>query len=328
MAAAQPISVVVPLYNKAAHIRRALSSILAQSVTDFECIVVDDGSTDPGAEIVESISDPRVRLIRQANRGVSAARNRGVSESRYSMVAFLDADDEWKHYFLEAISALILDMPTCGAYATAYTIVEPQGTEWPVRLPSLPPHPWSGILTNYFRAAQYDPPVCASAVCLRKEALIEIGMFPLGERLGEDLDTWCRLALDFPIAYTTACCARYHRESSNRACDHRPHDHEYRLIETLDLAIRGVRRTARAEGHLISDLIEYRNKKLIECAAANVVAFDTARARFYLRGSATTRAWQKQWWFWYVLSGFPSSLLRGAVRVRRNLRKLTTWLMS
>ena len=93
-------SVIIPLYNKAPYVQRALNSVLAQSLRDFELIVVDDGSTDAGAEIVTRCRDPRVRLIRQANAGPGAARNRGLRVATGEFVAFLDADDEWLPEFL------------------------------------------------------------------------------------------------------------------------------------------------------------------------------------------------------------------------------------
>ena len=89
------ISVVIPLYNKVKYIRRALDSVLNQTSADLEVIVVDDGSTDGGGHVVLRQHDGRVRLIRQGNKGVSVARNRGVSEARADLIAFLDADDEW-----------------------------------------------------------------------------------------------------------------------------------------------------------------------------------------------------------------------------------------
>ena len=90
------ISVVIPLYNKEKQIKRTLQSVLTQTFQDFEIVIVNDGSTDNSTIEVEKIKDSRIRLIHQENAGVSAARNKGIEEAKYELIAFLDADDEWK----------------------------------------------------------------------------------------------------------------------------------------------------------------------------------------------------------------------------------------
>ena len=100
------VSVVIPLCNKESYIRRALNSIVNQSFQDFEVIIVDDGSTDKGAEVVRGFDDPRIRLIQQENSGTFTARNRGIKAARGDLIAFLDADDEWKPEHLEVLLRL------------------------------------------------------------------------------------------------------------------------------------------------------------------------------------------------------------------------------
>jgi len=95
------VTVVIPLYNKGPYILQALRSVAQQRCQDFEVVVVDDGSTDNGAELAENYPDSRFRVIRQKNAGPGAARNRGIAETRTPLVAFLDADDEWMPEYLE-----------------------------------------------------------------------------------------------------------------------------------------------------------------------------------------------------------------------------------
>ena len=95
------VSVILPLYNKALYVRRALDSISVQTFKDFEVIVVDDGSTDESVRVVAEHDDKRIRLISQQNAGPGAARNRGAMEARGEFLAFLDADDEWLPEYLE-----------------------------------------------------------------------------------------------------------------------------------------------------------------------------------------------------------------------------------
>lgn len=85
-------SVVIPLYNKEDCIEKTIKSVLAQTNSDYEIVVIDDGSIDQSADVVKAINDERIRLISQKNQGVSAARNTGISNSNGKYVCFLDAD--------------------------------------------------------------------------------------------------------------------------------------------------------------------------------------------------------------------------------------------
>src|SRR5262245_7900755 len=110
------ISIILPLYNKAAYVGRALSSILSQSFEDYELLVVDDGSTDEGASVVRSFRDRRITMLYQSNGGPGAARNLGLRYAQGDLVAFLDADDEWlPHYLSESVK--LLDRSKEGARA-------------------------------------------------------------------------------------------------------------------------------------------------------------------------------------------------------------------
>lgn len=203
------ISVVIPLYNKEASIATALDSVLAQTYQDFEVVVVDDGSTDDGVTIVEQYADPRIRLIRQANAGVSAARNKGIAEAKGKYVAFLDADDEWMPEFLEEIAALQREFPECRAQATSY-IFSMYGIDSSILLRKLPFEGERGILTNYFEVASCShPPVWTSAVCIERLLLQEIEGFPLGIKSGEDLITWAKVAVCTKWAYSLRQLAKY-----------------------------------------------------------------------------------------------------------------------
>ena len=198
------ISIVIPLYNKEKEVTRAIQSVLAQTVTGFELVVVNDGSTDRGPEVVRSISDARIRVFDQENAGVSAARNRGINESRSELVAFLDADDEWKPDFLETILHLKEKFPSCSVFATNYVFREVNGKYHSPIIRGLPPHPWEGVIEDYFAvAARSDPPLWTSAVAVTKTAIRSIGLFPVGVTGGEDLLTWARLAINCDIAYTS-----------------------------------------------------------------------------------------------------------------------------
>ena len=114
------VSVIIPLFNKAPFVGGALRSVIEQTFTDFELIVVDDGSTDDSVQIVEQFSDSRVRIIRQDNAGPGAARNRGLAEATGAYVAFLDADDEWLPEFLDESVRLLDSESTVAVVVSGY----------------------------------------------------------------------------------------------------------------------------------------------------------------------------------------------------------------
>lgn len=197
------ISVVIPLYNKAGQVAQTLRSVLGQTFGRFEVVIVDDGSTDGSADEARSVHDERIRLVSQQNAGVSAARNRGVAEARYDLIAFLDADDEWKPDYLETQYNLYCKYPECSIFACNYEFRNADGRVTPTILRKLPFEGEDGILSNYFEVASCShPPLWTSAVMVRKQALQAVGGFPLGIRSGEDLLTWARLAVKYKIAFS------------------------------------------------------------------------------------------------------------------------------
>lgn len=205
------ISVVIPLYNKERKIANTISTVFAQTYTDYEIVIVDDGSTDSSAEIVAAMHDERIRLIRQENAGVSAARNRGIAEARGEFIALLDADDEWKPDYLATQMQLVIDYPQCDVFATNYEFRNERGEVSPTIIRRLPFTSTSGVLSNYFEvAAVSHPPIWTSAVMARKSAFEAVGGFPVGIKSGEDLLTWARLACRYKIAWTREPKAVYY----------------------------------------------------------------------------------------------------------------------
>lgn len=205
------ISVVIPLYNKESLVGDTIKSVLNQTFQDFEIVVVDDGSTDNSVSEVEKINDPRIRLVRQQNAGVSAARNRGIEEAKGEYIAFLDADDQWDKYYLETQENMIERFPECSLFATNYYFKDDDGSiRYPI-LHNLRIDGEDGIMDNYFEiASNSTPPIWTSAVVIRKTAFRIIGGFPEGIKLGEDLLVWAKLACEFKIAYCKKYLATYY----------------------------------------------------------------------------------------------------------------------
>lgn len=231
----------MPLYNKAPYVRKAVESVVGQTRRDWELIVVDDGSTDGGGDIVTAIADPRIRLVRQENAGVSAARNRGVALSgeaafRSPYICFLDADDWWEPTFLEEMAALIERYPDAGIYGTSYWIVKngrkrlaPIGVE----------EGFAEGEINYCQvyARTLCMPLTSITVCIPRRVFDETGGFPLGITLGEDFLLWLRIAINHKTVLLNTPLANYNQD--------------------VDVAHRGTHHLHPPERHMLWQLGEY-----------------------------------------------------------------------
>lgn len=238
--AAVRFSVIIPLYNKAAYVRKAVESVLGQSFRDFELIVVDDGSTDESAGIVEGIQDSRIRLIRQENAGVSVARNNGVAASSAPYLCFLDADDWWEPSFLEEMDKLIDEFPDAGIYGTNYTIVNETKRKTRIAPIGLVDGFERGYI-NYCQAysKHLGMPLTSSSVCIPKDVFIKMGGFPKGLTLGEDFILWIHIALQLPVAFLNRPLSNYNQDvdENNRAAGrlHPPQHHMLWNLQDLEM---------------------------------------------------------------------------------------------
>lgn len=204
-------SVIIPLYNKEAEIERTLRSVLAQSVLPHEIVVVDDGSTDRSAAIVESIGSPLIKLVRQANAGECAARNTAMNKAEGTHYALVDADDVWKPNFLEEMKALIEEFPECGLYCSAFDIINTDG-----RHPSNSPT-WRGVVSNFFEESMTRYIAIPSASVIPAEVVARVGGFPEGMKLGGDQFMWVKIAREYAVAYTPLRLTDYYMAASNRS---------------------------------------------------------------------------------------------------------------
>ncbi len=217
------ISVVMPAYNAGPWIGRAIESALAQTPPPLEVIVVDDGSSDDTPQVCARYTD-RLCYIRQENRGAAAARNTGIRAARGELVAFLDADDEWRDGFLDAIVGLRREFPEAGAYATGYRCILPGGR----RFDAILPRPrQTQLIHDYFARCLPGPFMYTSSIAVPATVFNRVGCFAEGEPMGEDLDMWGRIALAFPVAYRAQPLALYHQEATGRVCDRHSRDPRY-----------------------------------------------------------------------------------------------------
>lgn len=210
-------SVIIPLYNKAPYVGKALQSVLDQTFTDYEIIVVDDGSTDESARVAgEVLSKAAVdcQLVRQENVGVSAARNNGVARSKGDYVCFLDADDWWAPSFLAEMSALIDEYPDAGIYGTGYIIVNETKRKTRVAPLGLDPGFEQGYI-NYCQvyAKTLAMPLTSISVAVPRRVFDEMNGFPTGIKLGEDFLLWIRIALKYQVAFLNRPLAYYNQDA-------------------------------------------------------------------------------------------------------------------
>lgn len=194
-------SVVIPLYNKGPYIGCTLQSVLAQDLRDLEVVVVDDGSSDHGPQIVAQCTDPRLRLLHQPNAGVAAARNRGIEAACGQWVCFLDADDWLDPGYLSALQRAHQHHPQADVLAADFVRVPHAPGPWPPGWTRPAAEGPVELITRLARHWMSNPSLSSSSVAVRRSRLLALQpCFPVGESMGEDLDLWFRLAEQTPIA--------------------------------------------------------------------------------------------------------------------------------
>ena len=210
-------SVIIPVYNKADTLMQSVESVLRQSYDDFEIVIVDDGSTDGFAAIAEQLSVIRkIRIIRQANAGVSVARNTGIKHAEGTFICFLDGDDLYHPDHLQELSRMAEKYPEHDYFATSHVTSYPDGrTIGSARL--LKAYPQDFVCENLFHLLNTcgDGVIHTNSMCIRKSLMLENNLFfEPGEKIGEDTDLWFRTALLRPIIISQKETTVYQREFS------------------------------------------------------------------------------------------------------------------
>lgn len=201
-------SVVIPLYNKENSIRNTVQSVLNQSFTDFEIVIVNDGSTDKSLEVVQQINDARIRIINKANGGVSSARNLGIKKADKEWIAFLDGDDLWEANHLQTVYKMIQQFPSDQVFCTSYIRSTQQFPE--------KQDDTIVIINDYFVEAIKSHFFWTSVAVINHSVFNETGMFKEYLSRGEDLDLWARIGFKYRFIKSNMVTAVYVQDSENK----------------------------------------------------------------------------------------------------------------
>lgn len=228
------ISIVIPLFNKQNAIAATLQSVLAQTYTNYEIIVVDDGSTDRSAEVAETILQEctvygvecKGKVVRKANGGVCSARNRGIQEAKYDYIALLDGDDLWDEHYLEEQVKLIQDFPEAKMWGINFA--ETSKGVLIRKLSTGLPEGYRGYVENYFQmSSRISDLFHSSAVVIDKRIFKKVGLFDERIKYAEDLDMWFRIIATYPVVFYDKYMVYYQKDVENRALYKKINLHAY-----------------------------------------------------------------------------------------------------
>ena len=201
-------SVIMPLYNKAPYVEKAIRSVLEQTYPHYKLIVINDGSTDNSAEIAKKLLEgvTNAKFINQQNSGVATTRNNGVAIAKGEYICFLDADDWWDISFLQEMSQFIKEYPEAGIWGTNYWIIKKGNVRIGINCTT-------GFL-NYPRTylSTGAMPLTSISICMSKRTFIENEGFPIGIKLGEDFLLWTKIALQHKVAFLNKSIAYYNND--------------------------------------------------------------------------------------------------------------------
>jgi glycosyltransferase involved in cell wall biosynthesis len=209
-------TVIIPLYNKEKYIENAIKSVLNQTFTDFELVIIDDFSSDKSAAIAATFESEKVQLIyHEKNCGLSASRNTGIKKANSNYITFLDADDLWKPTFLESIFQLIQNFPEARIFATNYEEVWDAVIKNPCNGSEILPKYFTGYI-NFFKINIKQGIYNHGSVCFHKEVFEKVGFYNKKINFSEDLDFNIRANYNFKLAYTNSVQMRYFMQTENQ----------------------------------------------------------------------------------------------------------------
>ncbi len=200
-------SVVIAVYNKEKYIASTLNSVLAQTFTDFEVIILNDGSTDNSEAEILKFKDPRIRYFSKENQGASAARNFTIQQAEADYIALMDADDYWYPFYLEEQNRLLNEFPQEAVFATASEIKR-NGNTFKNNY-SINSNGKDAVVVDYFEASQLDSVLLSISTVIKKEVFTKVGGYDPKIKSGEDTDLYVRIGLKYQVVFSPKVCATY-----------------------------------------------------------------------------------------------------------------------
>ena len=310
--------VVISLYNKEKFVGATIESVLAQTFGDWRLMVVDDGSTDKGAEVVRRFGDPRISLIQQKNQGVGPARNAGIHAGKAEWIAFLDADDLWNADHLAELDALRRKFPEAALIGCGFARFSGD--------PAPRAHSGGGErrLARYFAESALGRELFfTSSAAVRRSAFATVGDFePLPGN--EDVEMWARLALHGPVAVSSKKTVNYRiatggiTDAGMRGQKPPPkplkREELSSTIPTLTALLPSI-----ADEQLRGEVIKYMDSRIGLALTAAVLEGDMQYARHLLTlydGKPTGRARQAA-----MIAKLPMPIARGVVSVGQGVKR-------
>lgn len=233
-------SIIIPLFNKDNFIENTLKSVLNQNFSDFEVIIINDGSTDKSEEKVLKFKDTRIHYFYQENGGVSAARNFGIAKAQSNYITFIDADDYWYPDFLQNMFENVHRFPDIKVFSAAIEVETSK---------KIIPSRYSIVKTgdcqivNYFDASLKETVICPSCAIFHKNIFEKTGLFDIILKTGEDTDMWIRIGINYPILFTWKIQARYVYDAQSLTKNHKTTIHslnfsKYALLEKTNPSLK------------------------------------------------------------------------------------------
>ena len=204
------ISVIIPLYNKENFIESTLKSALNQTFTDFEILIINDGSTDKSEEKILQFNDDRISIFNTINQGVSVARNFGIEKASGKMIAFLDADDFWCPHFLENMVSLIEKFPNEKVFSSA---IQVQIKEKNFNATYSISKEKEVQILNFFEASHDQGAIFTSSAVFEKSVFETAGNFDVDLKTDEDTDLWIRIGLHYQIVFSWKIGVKYNYDA-------------------------------------------------------------------------------------------------------------------